>query len=235
MSIAEQIRGDIEARILSGEWRPGVRIPIETELVAQYRCARATVSKALAALARSGLIERRRKAGSFVAHPQIHSAVLDIPDIGAAIAARTGSYRFVPLPFTPGRQELDAGGFAETATLRCISGVHWGGDEPFAYETRLINLDAVPLARDIDFGERSPGSWLLHHVPWSEARHRISAIGASAATASLLAIRRHTPCLQVERHTWASELPITYARQVFPGDRYDLFATFNPQRASNIT
>ena len=32
MSIAEQIRADIEARIGSGEWQPGFRIPFEHEL-----------------------------------------------------------------------------------------------------------------------------------------------------------------------------------------------------------
>ena len=94
MTIAERIRSEIEARIVSGDWPPGHRIPFEHELVTQYGCARATVGKALTALVRSGLIERRRKAGTFVAYPHVQSAVLDIPDIGKAIAERTGSYRF---------------------------------------------------------------------------------------------------------------------------------------------
>jgi len=35
--------------------------------MAQYGCARATVNKAVSALAAAGLIERHRRAGSFVA------------------------------------------------------------------------------------------------------------------------------------------------------------------------
>ncbi len=72
MSIEARIRGEIEGRIRSGEWAPGTRIPFEHELVATHGCARATVNKALTRLAREGLIERRRRAGSFVAraaHP----------------------------------------------------------------------------------------------------------------------------------------------------------------------
>ena len=88
MTVEARIRRDIEARIHSGEWRPGHRIPFEHELVATYGCARATVSKALGGLAKDGLIERRRKAGSFVAHPQVHSAVLEVPDLAQVIAAR---------------------------------------------------------------------------------------------------------------------------------------------------
>ena len=57
------------ARILSGEWPPGHRIPFEHELTARYRCSRMTVSKALGDLVAAGLIERRRRAGSFVRRP----------------------------------------------------------------------------------------------------------------------------------------------------------------------
>ncbi len=79
MTIEARIRQAIEDRIRSGDWKPGHRIPFEHELVVTWGCSRATVSKALGGLARAGLIERRRKAGSFVAHPQVHSAVLEVP------------------------------------------------------------------------------------------------------------------------------------------------------------
>jgi GntR family histidine utilization transcriptional repressor len=229
MTIVDRIKGDIEARIASGEWRPGFRIPFEHELVAQYGCARATVGSALTALGRAGMIERRRKAGSFVAHPQIHAAVLDIPDIGAAIAMRTGSYRFEGiLPETASMMSQTAG-FGAGIPLRAVSGIHHGGDGPFACESRLINLDAVPEARDADFAKHPPGTWLLDHVAWSEARHRISAVGADPDVARMLDVPHHTPCLLVERWTWRTGVPITYARQIFRGDRYDLTATFSPQ------
>jgi GntR family histidine utilization transcriptional repressor len=229
MSIAGQIRADVTMRILSGEWRPGFRIPFEHELVAQYGCARGTVSKALAGLAASGLVERRRKAGSFVAHPHLHSAALDIPDIGVEIAERTGHYRFAGRDVAPLPRDLAAADFPANAALRAITGVHWGDAAPFACEARLINLEAVPAARAPDFADEPPGAWLLHHVPWSEARHRISAVGADGAAAKLLAVRRQTPCLQVERWTWSGGAPVTYVRQTFLGDRYDLIATFAPQ------
>ena len=60
--------------------------------------------------------------------------------------------------------------------LRCR---HWAGERPFAIEDRLINLAATPEAGAVDFGQISPGGWLLAHVPWTEAEHRISAVAAS--------------------------------------------------------
>ncbi len=74
----------------------------------------------------------------------------------------------------------------------------------------------------------APGSWLLNHVPWSQARHRITAVPADAATARLLNLAPHAACLQVERWTWRSGQGVTFVRQVFPGDRYDLVADFSP-------
>src|SRR3546814_5155445 len=92
MSLDARIRADIEARIRSGAWPPGHRIPFEHELTATYGCSRATVSKALGALARPGIIDRRTRAGSFVAHPPIHAAVLDVPDARVVIQARGEPY-----------------------------------------------------------------------------------------------------------------------------------------------
>jgi GntR family transcriptional regulator, histidine utilization repressor len=229
MKIAQRIGSDIETRIASGEWKPGHRIPFEHELVTQYGCARATVGKALTALVRAGLLERRRKAGTFVAYPHVQSAVLDIPDIGKAIAERTGSYRFEMLASDICREHELNGDFPNGTRLRHVIGIHHGQDGPFAFEERLISLDSVPKAADADFTSTSPSTWLVQSVPWTQARHRISAVGASAEVSTRLAIPRHTPCLLVERWTWRTGEPVTYVCQTFRGDRFDLVATFTPE------
>jgi GntR family histidine utilization transcriptional repressor len=226
MTIEARIRADIEGRIRSGELRPGARIPFEHELVAHYGCARATVGKALASLARAGLIERRRKAGSFVAHPHSEAAVLDIPDIGAAVAARGGGYRFELIARSEEKAAADP--FAASTALLRIEGVHHAIDGPFAHELRWISLAAVPDARSESFEDIAPGVWLLDHVPWSEAQHRISAIGATGDVAARLQLSRGTPCLRLARTTWRNGAPVTHVRQTFPGDRYDLVARFTP-------
>ena len=229
MTIAQRIGSEIEARIASGEWPPGYRIPFEHEFVAQYGCARATVGKALTTLVRAGLIERRRKAGTFVAYPHVQSAVLDIPDIGKAIAERTGSYRFELLSSHIVTDDGHRGNFPAATRLRHVTGIHHGQDGPFAFEDRLISLAAVPDAEGADFTVQYPGAWLLRSVPWTQARHRISAVGASSDVSDALAIPRHTPCLLVERWTWRAGNPVTFVCQTFRGDRFDLVATFTPE------
>lgn len=231
-TLDQRIRGDIEGRIRSGEWRPGFRIPYEHELVAEYGCARATVSKALEALMRAGLIERRRKAGSFVAHPHVQTPVLDIPDIGSVIAARGDSYRYELRERRIRKahaSDEDEALLGARGSVLALVGVHFAAGEPFGCEARVINLDVVPEARHVDFTSLAPGSWLLGHVPWSDARHRISAVAADTLVADALAVSEGDACLQIERWTWRMGAGVTFVRQTYPGDRYDLVADFSPQ------
>ena len=230
-SLDRRIRADLEGRIRSGQWPPGFRIPTERDLTAEYGCSRMTVSKAVAGLAQIGLIDRRKKAGSFVAQPRLQTAVLEIPDIATLIAARGETYRFQRLSRT--LRPLDAddpeeAALAATGPVLAVSGLHIAGDLPFAIERRVLNLAVAPQAAAMAFDEESPGSWLLRHIPWTQARHRISAINADAKTARLLAIPPRQACLEVERHTWRTGDWVTFVRLVFPGDRYDLTAAFGP-------
>jgi len=216
MSLHQRIRADLEAHILSGEWPPGHRIPFEHELMAHYGCARMTVNKVLSSLAAAGLIERRRKAGSFVRRPFEQAAVLEIPDIKAQIAARGAAYRY---------QLLDSGRDGEVLVLECR---HLADDAPFAYEQRRIQLDVIPQAAEIDFSEEAPGSWLLHNVPWHEAEHRISAKPALDMVAAQLDLPSGSPCLVVERRTWSSGKLLTQVRIWYPGESNELVAKFTP-------
>ena len=103
-TLYKQIRRDIEHRILTGEWPPGHRIPFEHQLMERYGCSRMTVNKALSELAQADLIERRRRAGTFVRRPKHLSAVLKIADIRAEIAALGRSYGYELILLAPRHQ-----------------------------------------------------------------------------------------------------------------------------------
>lgn len=230
-SMHERILGDIEGRILSGEWPPGIRIPFEHELSAQYGCARMTVNKALTQLAKAGLIERRRKVGSFVTRPLSRSAVLEIPDVKSEVAALGRPYRFEILSRRRRRgaradaARLDGIGSGPLLELTCL---HWAGSKPFCLEERLINLLATPDAAEEKFEEMAPGAWLLARAPWTSAEHRISARAADGRQAERLGLAEHAACLTIERRTWSGEAPITYVRLTYPGEAHELVARFSP-------
>ena len=224
-----RIRSDFEARILSGSLAPGERLPTEQELMARYACSRMTVCMALSALAAAGLVERRKRAGTIVARPRLHSMVLDIPDLGAQVAASGRDYSFRLIARRVRRAGADdAGRLAPGTRLLALGLVHQADDAPFALEQRLISLAAVPMAEAADFAAEAPGGWLLAHVPWTEAETRILAAGATDAEARTLGIAQGAPCLVVERRTWRQHDTITHVRQLFRSDSYDMVARFGP-------
>lgn len=230
-SLHSRILSDIGSRILSGAWPPGHRIPFEHELSAQYGCSRMTVSKALTELARSGLIERRRKAGSFVRHPHSQSAVLDIRDPAAEVAALGLAYSFEMLtrrkrPAT--RADCERIAVAVGDPVLALICRHDAGGWPFCVEDRLINLTEVPDAASEPFKNLAPGAWLLAKVPWTTAEHRIRAEPAEGAIAHVLELDKGAPCLVVERRTWLGTQPVTQVKLAHRAGEYELVATFTP-------
>jgi GntR family histidine utilization transcriptional repressor len=226
----QRIQGELEGRIMSGEWPPGHRIPFERELAEHYGCARMTINKVLSALVTAKLIERRRKVGSFVTMSAVQSAVLQIPDMREEITNRGQQYdyelisrhRLVTLSNVIGR------GFLEHTPVLAVKCRHLANAKPFAMEERYISLAAVPQASSVDFSTISPSRWLVRHVLWTRAEHHIRAVNVTASIAKALAIPKGAAGLVVERRTWRNGDEITLVRQTFCGKLYELKTTFLP-------
>ncbi len=230
-----QIRDMIEGRILSGAWPPGTRVPSEQELTLRFSCSRMTVSKALSALVSSGLVVRRRRSGTVVAHPPAQYTLLDVRDIRAEIAAAGMTPRHEILHRHAGQalpEETVRLGLTEGARIVAIGVLHFGNDAPVLLEERLINLAAVPEAEAADFGSVPPGTWLLDRIPWTSAEHRIRAVNADARTASALGIDAGAACLIIDRRTWRQETPITWVELTYPGSGQELYGRFTPSIAT---
>jgi GntR family histidine utilization transcriptional repressor len=234
-ALYQRIRAELEDKILSGRWPPGYRIPFEHELVETYQCSRMTVNKVLSGLADAGVIERKRRVGSFVAKPLVQSAVLHIPDIQAEIAKRGEAYGYELLARKrrkATRDDLDRLGIEGGCDVLALNCRHIAKGRPFALEQRLINLDVVPSAAEIDFNKVPPGTWLLGHVPWNEAEHRITACLADATALTALALKKPAACLVVARRTFRKSKVITSVRVTYPNDLYQLTARFTPAARS---
>lgn len=228
-SLHERIRGDIERQILSNNWQPGFRIPYEYEFMEQYGCSRMTVSKAIASLVDAGLLERRRRAGTFVVYPSTHRASIVIPDIRKAILAAGFPYSYGALHLERRRFTADDermfgnGGEGEVIEIRSV---HFADRKPYAYEIRRINLAVAPSAAEADFESTPPSVWLLTHIPWNNAEHEIEAVALTADIAGPLAVGTGTPALRLERRTWNDDGVVTHTRQYFPAGTLKLHASF---------
>jgi DNA-binding GntR family transcriptional regulator len=65
----QRIADDLRARIGSGEYPPGSRLPTKAELMTRYQVAVNTVERAIEELRQAGLVETLQGAGMYVREP----------------------------------------------------------------------------------------------------------------------------------------------------------------------
>ena len=122
-------------RSLVNEAEPGDRLPSESELCERFGVSRMTARQAMQLVANSGLIDRRRGAGSFVrAHP--------VPrDLGSPLSF-SGSMRARGM--TASSETLEWGGVVPDADERAALDL---GDGESGYVLERLRLaDGIPMA-----------------------------------------------------------------------------------------
>ena len=230
-SIHSQIVRAVQLKISSGRWKPGDRIYSEHQLVEMLGLSRATVNRALQSLAESGVINRHRKRGSFVAEQTEAHAVIGLVDVQEVIESGGKNYRFKPVASKITLLQDAPLAWPELAPrtrVLHVLGVHTGNDRAEVLESRLINLDAVPDAVEADFSREVPSSWLLQQIPCTRVRHEIRAESCNATDAKLLQIDAGAALLISYRSTWYGTQPVSVIKLSYPGARHRFVGDFNP-------
>lgn len=226
-----QIRRSIALAILSGDWPAGTRIPPELVLTDHYNTARMTVTKAIQSLATEGLVQRRPKVGTVVTERARERPVMEIWDAADSVRRQGRRYGYKLLECemvrgpSPARAVIDMPEEAPFVRMMCL---HLADGRPFQLEERIVNVDAAPQIACQPLETVSPGQWLLAHVPWTDAKHNITARAADETIAAHLAVAPGEACLVVERRTWNGDVPVTFGRFWYPGDDHSLEGHFRP-------
>jgi GntR family histidine utilization transcriptional repressor len=217
----QSVQDEVLRRIHSREWKPGDLIPNETDLAQEFGCARTTVNRALRSLAESGLLDRRRKAGTRVASQPIAKATLNIAVIRTEIEDRGQKYGYqlisrtevVPPIAVSAAMATDAG-----QKLLYIRALHIADSKPYALEERWINTTVVPSALSETFKAVSANEWLLKNTPYTHGEIAFSATAASKDDGAALGCRTQTALFAIDRLTWDNAMSVTKVRLVFaPG------------------
>lgn len=137
-----QIYDYVHARIRSGRYGPGQRIPTESELAERFGVSRVTVARALRELEDEGLLQRTRATGTFVRNaatagqllgliaPLTAGAIATVVDEVARLSQQQG-YGLL-LGRRPHGTDEDLVAYAEELAKRCI-------------ESRVVGVFFVPL------------------------------------------------------------------------------------------
>ena len=202
----QDVQAEALRRIQSRAWPPGGLIPNEAELATELGCARATVNRALRALAEDGWLERRRRAGTRVALSPQRRAQMSVPVIRQEVEALGKIY---------GHRVLSRK--VDKASL-LIQTLHLADTLPYAIEEREINLTTLPAAKDADFAVLSANEWLVQNAPVDRGTMEYLAEAASDFEVQHLGCAPAAPLMILRRETFSEVGLITRLRMAYaPG------------------
>ena len=226
-----RVKAFLKQGLSSGHWPPDALMPSESELVAQFGVSRMTVTRALRELQSEGLVHRVQGLGTYAAHLAPVSSTLTIRDLHEEITAR--GHRHHALVHLA-QSEACSEALAPRLGLRVGDPVfhtlivHHENDVPLQCEDRYVNPACAPDYLQTDFTRITPTHYLLDVAPLWEAQYAIESGNATAQEARLLGIGGRDPCLIIVRRTVNRDTPITLARLVHPGARYQIRGQFKP-------
>ena len=224
------VKQHLMGELSQGRWPPGTLMPSEAALVAQFGVSRMTVNRALRELQSEGFIDRVQGVGTFAAQSHRMSSTLTVRDLHEEIEARGHHHHAVvhllreehaPLALA---QQL---GLAEGAPVYHSLIVHHDNGQSLQCEDRYVNPAWSPHYLSVDFSRITPTQHLLEVAPWWDAQYAIEASTPTEQEAKLLGIAADAPCLVLVRRTTSQGVPVTLARLVHPGDRYQLEGQFS--------
>jgi DNA-binding FadR family transcriptional regulator len=82
-SVANEVYEQLAEMITSGTWKPGAKIPSETELSAKFNVSRNTIRGALQELKGIGILYTRQGQGTFIKSSNVDSVIKSIIPLGA--------------------------------------------------------------------------------------------------------------------------------------------------------
>lgn len=229
-----QVKALMTRRIAEGAWKPGMMIPNEFQLAAEYNVSQGTVRKALNALEAARLIVRRQGRGTYVAQ---HTRELTLFHFFRMVGL--DDQRVTPLSRALGQKTVNAS--REVARrLEIPKGT------PVHVVNRVRILDGAPaitekiytpVAQMPDLAIEAGAEMLdelyviyqkRYGITIAHASERLAAVAAGAEDARLLDVLPGTPLLEVTRiardvSNRAVELRISHCRT----DRFRYAAEVN--------
>lgn len=197
VKISEQLKAKIE----SGEYAPGERLPSEFDLGASFSVSRTTVRRAIANLIRQGLVTTQQGKGIFVTQRHKISFSMSNPLMQFDQALRDQGYqgKVQSLRFQRCTASLDV--------ARCL---HLSGRSPQVYwQEKIIYADDYPIALDISYFTEAIGlalgaqlqtgftysSLTQNGVSLNEAEVRLESMPADYELSEYLAVPLGMPLL----------------------------------------
>jgi len=228
LPLYHQLKELLTEKIDSGEWEPGYRLPSEQELATELEVSRITVREAMQRLETSGLVERRRGVGTFVARPKVAHNLLsmfksgsDISRGGGLPSVRLHHVRVVdPSPSVSSHLGLAAGDKAYEMYRSIL-----GDDEPLILFKAWWPEAMFPDLESKGLEDRTLKAVLTDYGVEIESQYKeVEVTILDDEEAALLQSPAGSPAMLVTYLTYMrGHVPFEYRRMIVRGDRCKYF------------
>lgn len=207
-SLYSQIAARLRDEIQSGHFEPSGRLPSEAEIGSRFSVSRVTVRLALDDLARSGMIERRKGKGTFVAGKQVRHELDTLRSFHESLLLQglDASMRILSLETLTIAAEMPAALRGAWSACLVLTRLHLVDNESIALgRTHLpVGVARIPQA-DM---EARPAYSIVSAVVGQEVEKAHITIGAQTADPDLetvLGVRKGAALLVMERLSWFTD------------------------------
>lgn len=214
-----------EARIRSGAWAPGTRLPPERELCELLDVSRVSLRQALAELEDRGLITRHQGRGTFVTRQRLDADASGFFSVGDALRSRgiVLTTRVISATVIKANDRLagELDGRIDAPILR-LQRLRSADGEPIVLEVSYLPLALLPGLDRVDFAQRSLYDVLREDYGRlvATASETLEPVMLTAHEATLLAVPRGSPALLFRRTTRdRTDVVVEIGEGLLRGDR----------------
>lgn len=221
--VAQQIADDIK----SGKYPVNTRIPSERDLAEQFDISRMTIRAAIDTLAHQGLVVRRNRSGTYVAHPRFQF------DLSSPKGLHT---QLKNAGITPGAKVIVAEQvFAENCDAEVVNAlqleetdgvyrivrVRTANNESIVIENSYFPVSLFPDLLDYNLTDSLYGILKKHFsFESSGAVQEITISHLDAQSAKLMGVAADLATLEVKRRAFTkNDIPFEFAHDIYLGDR----------------
>lgn len=209
-----QVKDALSTSLAGGIWKPGDRLPTETEFSKQFEVSEGTIRQAVMALVKEGRLTRRSGKGTFVSRPNFEHSFMRFFRFRGNVKTRDPEYRVTVLDIKARaegnptiRRTLQLPSNAKLLSIH--RAIMQDGEVVCHYVSYLSNPEFGGLSQaDLENAalyDVLEGKYGVHIV---RAVETLQARAAGADDAAILGVRRREPVIAIDR------LAYTYGERV---------------------
>lgn len=226
-SLYRQVAQQIADEIKSGKYPVNTKIPSERDLAEQFDISRMTIRAAIDTLVHQGLVVRRRRSGTYVAHPRFQFDLssraglhTQLQDAGITPGAKVIVAEQV-LAGSVDAEIMNALQLKEQDGLYRIVRLRTANDEPIVVENSYFPATLFPDLLDYNLTGSLYGILKKHFsFESSGAVQEITISHLDTESADLMGVAADLATLEIKRRAFTTnEAPFEFAHDIYLGDR----------------